>query len=137
MAKLYAFQEFFDRPSANVDREDFLNDLQRAFAKLRSPPTIHHSKPSVFVHNNLAACTHVFIRIDAVKRSLQRPYEGPYKVIDRDTKHIDVLVAGKKQRISIDRVKPAFICNESISDHPCDENRTVVTQSGHRVRFLA
>ncbi|XP_053691783.1 uncharacterized protein LOC128740269 [Sabethes cyaneus] len=128
--------EFFDPPPVNVDRTDFLHNLQRALAKLRVPTTTHHARPSVFVHKDLETCTHVFVRIDTVKRSLQRPYEGPYKVIARGTKYVDVSIAGKQQRISIDRVKHAFVCDRNVSDHPHDDSRTIVTQSGHRVRFL-
>lgn len=128
--------EFFDPPASNVDRTDFAKSLHQHFSSMRAPETRHHSKPSVFKHSALRDCSHVFIRIDSVRRSLQQPYEGPYQVVSRNDKHFEVIISGKKQIISIDRVKPAFMCNHQIGDHPEDDTRTTVTPSGHRVRFL-
>lgn len=128
--------EFFDPPASNVDRTDFARSLHQHFSSMRAPETRHHSKPSVFKHSALRDCSHVFVRIDSVRRSLQQPYEGPYQVVSRNDKHFEVIISGKKQIISIDRVKPAFMCNHQIEDHPEDDSRTTVTPSGHRVRFL-
>lgn len=128
--------EFFDPPASNVDRSDFAKALHQYFSNLRAPRTHHHSKPSVFKHSALKTCSHVFVRVDSVRRSLQQPYEGPFQVVSRNDKHFEVVISGKKQIISIDRVKPAFMCDQQIGDHPTDDTRTVVTQSGHRVRFL-
>lgn len=128
--------EFFDPPVQNVDRTDFAKQLHQFFSNMRAPATNHHSRPSVFVHSALKTCTHVFVRIDAVRRSLQQPYEGPYEVVSRNEKQFEVIINGKKQTISVDRLKPAFTCDQSILDHPVDDSRTLVTRSGHRVRFL-
>ncbi|XP_062557960.1 uncharacterized protein LOC134222827 [Armigeres subalbatus] len=128
--------EFYDKPVENVDRAEMCKILHQAFCELNAPNVNHHSKPKVFVHPKLKDCTHVFIRIDSVKKPLQQPYEGPYEVLQRNEKFFDVSISGKKQTISIDRIKPAFLCDSNISDHPEDNHRTVVTPSGHRVRFL-
>lgn len=128
--------EFFDAPSHVVDKTDFAQHLHQSFSRLRPPGVNHHSKPAVFVHKALRTCSHVFVRVDTVKRSLQQPYEGPYKVINRSEKHFEVLVSGKKQNISIDRLKPAFTCDETVTQHPAEDNQTLVTRSGLRVRFL-
>lgn len=79
---------------------------------------------------------HVFVRVDYVKKPLQHPYEGPYEVLERQDKTFDVLIAGKQQRISIDRIKPAFLCSPEVSDYITDDKKVKVTPSGHRVRFL-
>lgn len=129
--------EFFDPPVGSVDRSEFVKTLHDTFANLRPSKANHHTKPKVFVHKDLQTCDQVFVRTDAVKRSLQKPYEGPFKVLERCEKYFDVLIAGKKQRVTVDRLKPAFVCEESISNYPSEDSRTVVTPSGHRVRFLA
>lgn len=129
--------EFFDLPTQVGDKAEFVQHLHKSFDRLRPPGTNHHSKPAVFVHKALKTCSHVFVRVDTVKRALQQPYEGPYKVLDRSDKYFNVLISSKKQRISIDRLKPAFTCDEGISEYPGEDTQTVVTRSGLRVRFLA
>ena len=40
-----------------------------------------------------------------------RPYDGPYKVIDRGGRVMKILMKGKVEAVSVDRVKPAhFEC---------------------------
>ena len=44
-------------------------------------PVEHHGSSTSFrVDSGLAAASHVFLRLDAVKRPLVPPYEGPFKV---------------------------------------------------------
>lgn len=128
--------EFFDEAQPAISRTDFANELHRVFENVKPPKPSNHGKRSVFVSGDLRKCTHVFVRVDHVKKPLQHPYEGPYEVLNRRDKNFDVLVAGKHQCISIDRLKPAFICNPEIQKHPQDDPSTKVTPSGHRVRFL-
>lgn len=66
--------------------------------------TKHHTKGKVFVNKALKDCTHVFVRDDIVKK-----YDGPYSVIARTDKNMNVLINPKPQRISIDRIKAAHV----------------------------
>ena len=63
----------------------------------------------VYIHKDLLTCTHVFIRTDSVKRPLESPYTGPYKVVSRTDKNFVILLAGKRDTVSIDRCKPAYV----------------------------
>lgn len=128
--------EFFDDALPAVSRTEFANKLHQVFEDVKKPAASNHGKRSVFISGDLKKCSHVFVRIDSVKRSLQHPYDGPYEVLERGDKSFNVLVAGKQQCISIDRLKPAFICNPEVNAHPQDDPATKVTPSGHRVRFL-
>ena len=56
----------------------------------------------------LKSCTHVFICYDAVKKPLQKPYDGPYKVIKCSDKYYTVDVNGHHEVVSIDHLKPVF-----------------------------
>ncbi|XP_039309916.1 uncharacterized protein K02A2.6-like [Solenopsis invicta] len=68
--------EFFIEEDFPADPEIFLEKHRIHMRNVRSSPTSHHIKKSPFVHKNLCDCTHVWIRDDAVKKSLQPPYSG-------------------------------------------------------------
>ncbi|XP_058449124.1 uncharacterized protein LOC131429092 [Malaya genurostris] len=125
--------DYFEATSQQTNRSEFAEKLRNTMGKLKPTPPNHHAKPTIFMSPELSTCTHVFIRIDAVKKPLVQPCEGPFKVILRHAKYMDVFINSKVQRISIDRIKPAFICDE---EKPKPAPKTKVTQSGHRVRFL-
>jgi len=68
--------EFFIEEDFPVDPEIFLEKHRIHMRNIRSSPTSHHNKKTPFVHKNLFDCTHVWIREDSVKKSLQPPYSG-------------------------------------------------------------
>ena len=68
--------------------------------------------------NALLRSRHVFVRVGPHTSPLQRPYEGPYPVIEAGPKHFIVQVRGQRQTISIDRLKPAVLSSDS-PDLPC------------------
>ena len=49
----------------------------------------------------------MWIRHDASRRPLDRPYDGPYKVISRHDKYFTVNRDRNRENISVDRLKPA------------------------------
>lgn len=126
--------EFLEPSTKEMCRSEFAKQLCRTMQQISPIKNSHHAKRSVFVPKDLQTCTSVFVRIDAVKRPLQHPYEGPFQVIERHEKYMDLNINGEKRRVSIDRIKPAYVCNQDADE---DDGRTKVTPSGHRVRFLA
>jgi cleavage and polyadenylation specificity factor subunit 1 len=101
-------------PAANpVDPAHFITQLRRHMARLRPVPAARHASPATFVHNDLRDCTHVFLRQDAVRRDMEPPYTGPYQVLSRREKTLQLLVRGKPVTVSADRVKPAYMLDES------------------------
>ena len=50
-----------------------------------------------------ASATHVFVRHDAVRKPLQPPYDGPFRIIKRTDKHFTLDLNGRHDRVSIDR----------------------------------
>ena len=66
------------------------------------------------MHYNQA--THVYVRHDAVKSLLQRPYNSPFLVIQRNDKFFTHNKNGCRDAVSIDRLKPAFL--EKMDDPP-------------------
>ncbi|GFY16287.1 hypothetical protein TNCV_2349321 [Trichonephila clavipes] len=62
---------------------------------LQTKPTRSRGKQTIFVHNELHKCTHMFVRRDSVRRPLQVPYDGPCPVIKRSDKFYKVSIHGK------------------------------------------
>lgn len=57
------------------------------------PPRQHNRH--VQLDKRLWTSRFVFVRVDAVKTPLKRPYERPYKVIKRTTKHVIINKSGE------------------------------------------
>ena len=51
----------------------------------------------------------MFVRHDAIKKPLQQPYDGPFRVNKWNDKHFTLDVKGTESVISNDRLKPAHI----------------------------
>lgn len=102
--------EFFAESTSKCTNEhDLVASLKKHFNIIRPVSTSNHSRTSPFIFKDLKNCTHVFLRIDAVKTPLQRPYAGPYLVKNRTDKIFTLLIKGKERHISIDRLKPAYV----------------------------
>ena len=106
---------FLASSSANdtVSQHDFAVQLREAMDKLQPVQPRHPKSPKTFISQDLLECSHVFIRVDATKKPLQPPYEGPFKVEKRTRKTFFVTRKGKLENVSIDRVKPAYLLNPS------------------------
>nr|CAH8855251.1 unnamed protein product [Trichobilharzia regenti] len=78
------------------------------------------------INKHLQTCKFVFIRVDAIRKGLQPPYEGPFQVIKRSDKHFTVNKNGRRETVSIDRIKPAYTDNdfESTSAAAQSNNQT-------------
>ncbi|KFD58107.1 hypothetical protein M513_00870 [Trichuris suis] len=63
---------------------------------------------------DLNICSHVFLREGVTHDALQPPYSGPHLVVGMDDKTYTVRIRGKDTRVSIDRIKPAYVLAEDI-----------------------
>lgn len=87
--------------------ESYAKRLASKMRRLRVSNTRMQNK-KVFVPADLHTCSHVFVRIDATRRPLQRHYEGPFRVLKRKDRVFIIERHGKRETISIDRLKVAF-----------------------------
>ena len=79
--------EFFEKDQAEVvsDPTPFLARLRSTMRQLKAPPVRAHPPRNSYTHKDLYSCTHVFVRNDSVRRPLQAPYDGPYRVLERES----------------------------------------------------
>lgn len=103
--------EFFASPPADAcpDPADYATRLRETMKQLRATAPRLSRGPSTFVSDELATGTHVFLRHDAVRKPLQPPYDGPYKVLRRGTKTMTLDIRGRQEVVALDRVKPAHL----------------------------
>jgi hypothetical protein len=94
-----------------VDPAHLITELRQHMARLRPVPAARHDTPSTFVYSDLESCTHVFLRQDTMRRTLEPPYSVPYQVLSQIEKTLQLLVRRRPVTVSTDRVKPAYILN--------------------------
>ncbi|XP_066940988.1 uncharacterized protein [Macrobrachium rosenbergii] len=64
---------------------------------------------SPFMPPGLSSSTHVFVRGDAIRPPLTRPYRGPFLVLEKNKKAFQISIHGREDWVSIDRLKPALL----------------------------
>ncbi len=74
------------------------------------------------------------MRCDAVRKPLQPPYDGPFKVIDRKEKYFILDFGGHKNTVAIDRLKPAYLDDSYLQEVTGIKNLTPLTSSSSTTR---
>lgn len=75
---------------------------------MRNFPTRNHPETN-YVPKDLSSSTHIWPKEKAPKTTLSNRYNRPHEALDRGDKTVTLKVNGREDRISIDRVKPAFL----------------------------
>ncbi|RUS73921.1 hypothetical protein EGW08_018311 [Elysia chlorotica] len=83
--------------------------FQTILQKIAPPPMLHHGYLPPNLSPTLKDSHFVFIRRDGHRGPLQRPYDGPFRVITPGDKTFLVIVVGREELISVDRLKPAHV----------------------------
>ncbi|XP_032876271.1 uncharacterized protein LOC116972560 [Amblyraja radiata] len=90
-----------------------LADLRERACALVPVITSRHGSSAVHVPTMLRDCAYVFLRKDAHRSSLQRAYEGPYRVLRTGTSTFTLDMGGKEEFVSMSRLKPAHVDEDS------------------------
>lgn len=106
-----------------------MNDLNEALKKAQIQRNAN-STQAFFIHEELPASTHVFVRNDASSKPLVPTYNGPYRVIERHDKFYNIALPQRNANISIDRLKPAFCVNTRPRVEEEGVKQQYVTRSG-------
>ena len=93
----------------------FAHHLRSVISAARPMPVLHHGLQTSRIDPALRSSSHVFLRVDAVKPPLSRPYDGPFRVVARSAKTFRILRDGKSILVSVDRLKPAFALSPASS----------------------
>ncbi|XP_045764373.1 uncharacterized protein LOC123869707 [Maniola jurtina] len=129
------------------DVTQYATRLRSYMAQLTPKPTSWHTTSPFYIPKDLNTCSHVFLRRDHVRSSLEPPYSGPFKVLKRQPKFFSIDIHGKPNNVSIDRLKPAYVARETkvpeIDATPTSSTSTATpstteakrTRSGRLVKF--
>ena len=126
-------QLLFPRISVDVEsstsRHDFIRELSQIMNEVdfhsmsegRSHSSMSESK--AYIPKDLGSCSHVWVRVDRVRRPLESPYIGPLRVVNRSPKFFIVeFPSGETDTVSINRLKPAYLPPAAESLHSVDRN---------------
>ena len=100
-------EEYFTKPNHHVSPAEYVSQLQQFIKSLQPVPTKKITSRVTHVDSKLSTCPHVFVRNDGVKIGLQRPYNGPFRVLQRSDKYFQLNINGTIDNVCIDRLKPA------------------------------
>ena len=95
----------------------FLKHLQNTMRSVQPSAPKFHRQQSAYIPTNLASTGYVYVRTDCHRHPLQRPYEGPYRIIDINDKYFTLDFKGRSEKVSIDRLKAAFVTPLTSSGH--------------------
>ncbi|XP_066950608.1 uncharacterized protein [Macrobrachium rosenbergii] len=92
-----------DHHNPSVQR---LRDIVGKFGPCRWTYT---DRSAIFTLPGLASTTHVFVKDDAVRPPLTRPYRGPFRVLERNNKAFLLALHRRNDWVSIEQVKPTLL----------------------------
>lgn len=125
--------DFFVQTGETINDAEYTTKLMETLNNLRPAPREQADNRKCFIHKDLKNSEYVFVRRE-VKKPLTPPYEGPFKVVHRNSKHYTVQVGSRDVVISLDRLKPAYAIT---STNPTDTTPPVITepeQSRHKTQ---
>ncbi|XP_015189679.1 PREDICTED: uncharacterized protein LOC107073505 [Polistes dominula] len=101
---------FFAPCSSPVDHTFFIGRLRSLMEALSATPAFDYSRRRSYFFKDLRTCTHIFQRVDTVRRPLEKPYSGPHWVLRCINYMVYVIeVNGSERTVSTDALKPAYL----------------------------
>lgn len=87
-----------------------------------------HAVSRSYQPKDLDSCEQVWVRVDRIRRPLEAPYSGPFRVVSRSSKTFTLETpSGRRESVSIDRIKPAYlpVRPPNSSNHRCEQSAVV------------
>ena len=101
---------FEDTANLPIPTSQFLAEFKHRMNSLTPPVPAYHTQPAAYFPKDLMS---VYVRHDAVRGPLQRPYDGPFRVIRREPKFFVIDRNGHHDSVTIDRLKVAYTDEQS------------------------
>ena len=103
-------------------QQHLMSNLRMEVERLQPQPTSAHREPRIYMPGNLRTATHVFVRRGGVNPPLTAPYEGPFRVADRNDQNFKVHIPGRGvEVVAISRIKPAHVpVDDDAAEQPQD-----------------
>lgn len=98
----------YDDSISSMSQYEFINKLKEKMKNIRSMATRPSNDNNLYLPPDLANAKYVWVRKENT-RALERPYYGPFKVIDRGTRAFKVETQHGDETIGIQRLKPAVV----------------------------
>ncbi|BHF83327.1 hypothetical protein SprV_0802646900 [Sparganum proliferum] len=89
----------------------------RQFMRTLSPVPPRSSASPSYLEKDLTTCSHVYLRCDRVRRPLEPPYDGPFRMLSSGTKTFRIQHDNREEVVSVDRLKAAV--PDTPPDEPC------------------
>lgn len=122
--------EFVSNDNFSPDPQAFIEDFRVFMRECKPVPVAHKFKKRIFYFKDLATCTHVFLRNDAVRQPLERPYTGPHEIVQHVSDRVYVIdVKGKPISVTIERLKPAYFIPEDVTTRESTDRHLTEGQS--------
>ncbi|BHF82314.1 hypothetical protein SprV_0802545100 [Sparganum proliferum] len=104
-------------PTTRGAVEDPTNLLHRfrQFMRTLSPVPPRSTDSPSYLEKDLTTCSHVYLRCDRIRRTLEPPYDGPFRVLSRGPKAFRIQRDNHEEVVSVNRLKAA------VPDTPPDE----------------
>ncbi|XP_072179818.1 uncharacterized protein [Diadema setosum] len=107
--------QFVDPKRADVDPSDYVSRLRDHMSQI-NPTSPRAQSTTTYLPKDLCTCSHVFVRVDRVRKPLEQPYSGPYKVLKRTDKYYTLDINGKREQANL---TPCLIHAEHpVNRHP-------------------
>lgn len=123
--------DFFVPTKSKENDQEFVKKITETMATL-SPSGQKRAHQRTFIHKDLQTCTHVFLRVDYVKKPLTPPYDGPYKVIARQGKCYKIQLPTRTTVVSMDRLKPAYLYDRTSEEQQDTSTEAAPAYMHHR-----
>ena len=95
-------------PTPMLDPSSYVERLRQHMHSL-APTRTRAQQGKTNVPKDLASASFVFVRVDMVRKPLQQPYIGPFRILKKTEKFFTLSMKGKKETVSVDRLKVAYL----------------------------
>ena len=110
--------EFFNAPRTSGLHSGFLRELQNSMHSALPPPPQYNGTRPTHIPGNLGHNGFVYIHHGAHRNPLQRPYAGPFPVLERNEKYLVINHDDKIEKVTVDRLKTVYPSSVEPLFHP-------------------